>query len=286
MDTIEIFKAGKGIHSSQSCPSNRVPLCTESSGAKHLSAHVMASNVDKIDVFTTGRVNGQTKCDSENTEVCGDDMCVSSEGPLSGRRVECCDRFTSFDCFCLRINPPMCSTSENCPKGEVCIRITVFPRMCFGEDSTNLLILKNSMPVQIINKESDDIISNGKGNIPPGQQNKDENVCISVVELGRHVRREDFIFPKDRQATVLCDAHDSCATPGHMVVFRGSAMRMSSYCLIVRCESRVMMVNSPRYKAKMTLPSSTHGLTYTGLAARHDTMMEEIILKAAIRLGI
>lgn len=110
-------------------------------------------------------------------------------------------------------------------------------------------------------------------------------VCIDATALS-HLQAEELLYAEHKLARVLCDPQESCATPGHIVKFRGEAMMMKSYCTIVGCKERVIMVNSPRYKMGMRVQSRSEHLEYTALSARYETMVEETALRAAVRMGL
>lgn len=110
-------------------------------------------------------------------------------------------------------------------------------------------------------------------------------VCVDARAL-THLRREELVFEKDSIARVLCDSDGSCATKGHMVIFRGQAMIMGGYCAMVGCSVHVMRVNSPRYRLGARLTSRTERLQYTALAARYATRAEEMVLQSVIRAGM
>ena len=113
------------------------------------------------------------------------------------------------------------------------------------------------------------------------------NVCIGVHHLGKFEKR-DLVFSNHRLTRVLCDVKDSCATPGHMVLYRGKGMMMRSYCDVVKggCETRVMNVNSPRWKRGLTIESKSDDLSFTAFAARWESKVEEGVLQSAIRVGL
>lgn len=118
-------------------------------------------------------------------------------------------------------------------------------------------------------------------------------ICIAVSALA-HLPASDLVFPVHRHATVLCDAHGSCATAGHIVDFHGSPMMMSTYCrrfTSTACTRRVMLVNSPRiptrniHARRLRIDSKTPGLQYTALAARYASTLEEFFVSIFIHLG-
>lgn len=97
-----------------------------------------------------------------------------------------------------------------------------------------------------------------------------------------------MVFPVHRRAAVLCDRARNCATPAHIVVFDGAAMTMATYCRRqrVRCVRTVMMVNSPRMQRALRVPSRSHRLQFTALAAARLTRVEEWLLATAVALGV
>lgn len=111
------------------------------------------------------------------------------------------------------------------------------------------------------------------------------SVCISTEHLA-HLPSSSLVFRNDVLAPVLCDTSGSCATAGHMVVFRGRGMMMRRYCEEVGCVKRVMWVNSPLYKTGVRLESRSSNMSFTALAARFETVAEEAVLAAAVRVGL
>lgn len=119
---------------------------------------------------------------------------------------------------------------------------------------------------------------------PPVTSEEDPE-CIDASALG-HMLAEELVFDVHVVKAVLCDDQGSCATDGHIVEYQGRAMMMKSYCELVGCEKRVMEVNSPRQRRRLRVPSRTEGLEFTAFAARYSTRAEEMILAAAIRIGL
>lgn len=116
--------------------------------------------------------------------------------------------------------------------------------------------------------------------------NGEDNVCIAIQSL-KHLPPPELVFEQHRRAIVLCDEAGSCATPGHMVRYKGRGMMMRSFCDIVGgCVRKRMMVNSPKYRRGMAIPSRSDGMEFTAFAARHATMAEEAILSFAMRLRL
>lgn len=122
------------------------------------------------------------------------------------------------------------------------------------------------------------------GALPDGVSNEDP-ACIDARAL-EHLRRENLMFERHVLAHVLCDVKSSCATPGHMVVFRGQAMMMRSYCGMVNCSKEMLHVNSPQFNRRVRVPSNTDGLEFTAFAARYETRAEEMVMSAAVHVGL
>ena len=57
-------------------------------------------------------------------------------------------------------------------------------------------------------------------------------VCTAVYYLGE-MRKQDLVFASHRLANVFCNASHSCATAGHIVVWKRQPKIMASYCEIV-----------------------------------------------------
>lgn len=112
--------------------------------------------------------------------------------------------------------------------------------------------------------------------------------CIDAKALA-HLKPSQLVYNRHMRRGVLCDAFGSCATPGHMVVHRGKAMSMRTYCASVQsggCSQRVMNVNSPRYSRSLRLRSRTADVQYTAFAARYESEYEERLLCLAIHSGL
>lgn len=115
----------------------------------------------------------------------------------------------------------------------------------------------------------------------------DGGICIAVDILEKY-GSSSFVFKTHRQASVLCDAHENCATGGHMIVYKRVAMSMSTYCAMehVECVRRVKFVNSPRMKLGLRIRSNLEELEFTALAASKDSKVEKGVLKLLISVGM
>ncbi|KAI0558942.1 hypothetical protein FGB62_178g027 [Gracilaria domingensis] len=120
---------------------------------------------------------------------------------------------------------------------------------------------------------------------PVSNGDEEVSVCISTHHLS-HMNQEELLYSTHRVARVLCDENNSCATPGHMIKYKNTAMMMSSYCEKVGCTSKIDTVNSPRYYPGKLVKSHSDGLEFTAHAARYSTRVEERMLSIAVRVGL
>lgn len=160
-----------------------------------------------------------------------------------------------WGCRCADLDARPCPKKEDCVTGEVCESASIvgFPmeeRMCISKRAAD-----------------------------------EEGGCIASHHIV-HLHQDELVYPKDRFARVLCDDNNNCATPGHIVQVKGSAMMMKSYCKIAGCTREVMRVNSPRYSRGRVVASLSNDLVFTSFAARYETLVEERILCAAVRIGL
>ena len=111
--------------------------------------------------------------------------------------------------------------------------------------------------------------------------------CVAVHAL-TEFQPHQLVFENHIRASVLCDEHNNCATPGHIVVFKNQAMMMGTYCSKIDggCKKRVMDVNSPRIARGLRVQSFSTDLQYTAFSARYESVAEEYILSMIIRAGI
>lgn len=126
----------------------------------------------------------------------------------------------------------------------------------------------------------------GAGETSEASESPDVNaVCVDMDAL-RGLRASDLVYASARRAAVLCDEQGSCATAGHMVDWHGETMMMKTYCEhYARCQRSVRTVNSPRMRRNLRIASRTSGLSYTPLAARFATSLEERLLRSVVRAG-
>lgn len=121
--------------------------------------------------------------------------------------------------------------------------------------------------------------------VSPSPEETSELTCIGADSL-QDVPQHRLVYKRHQIAHVVCDMNNSCATGGHMVIFDGKAMMMSTYCDLVVCEKRIMYVNSPKWGRKVMIDSKTEGLQFTAFAARYNTVTEERVLSTLVRMGL
>lgn len=158
----------------------------------------------------------------------------------------------------------------------------------------SLIPVNESPNVGSVNDDEDDVTEGsvtGTGNSEENIDAESEEgsvvtgVCFDANALG-HLDRTDLVYPQHQWANVLCDNDDSCATAGHMVVWKKNAMMMKRYCeMIGGCAERKMLVNSPKWAKALRIKSKTMQLEYTAYAAMYQTHVEEKLLRVAVHAG-
>ena len=131
----------------------------------------------------------------------------------------------------------------------------------------------------------DDNDSDADGDDGDDDDDDEDEICIGV----HHLQDVDsLVYDTHRKAKVLCDSMGSCATPGHIVHWKGQAMMMISYCELAQeeCVKKSMRVNSPSWKRGLRVKSLTDNLEFTAFAARYATRTEERLLTTAVRMGL
>ena len=109
-------------------------------------------------------------------------------------------------------------------------------------------------------------------------------VCIAMKHLGEFGRNE-LVFDQDQVTNVLCDRNESCATPGHIVIWQGRGMMMKTYCgKVGGCRYEKMEVNSPRWGKGKSVKSMSDGLLFSVYAARYESKVEEYMLERILRI--
>lgn len=251
------------------------------------------------------------------THCLGTRKCFQSP-PSSG---VVCPEDVFASCRCYPATPERCQSSGQCEIGEICaVEAETGSPLCVSENAVEQdpsLITDPNLPS--INDEQDpdtpfpvdeptntvgalpeaSATSDGTGVIsgastPSGQPaspsasggpSPEGGVCVDARIL-RHLKQEELVLQRHVRARVLCDPDDNCATDGHMVMYRGQAMMMRTYCQRISCVERVMYVNSPRYRRGIRLASNTKDLQFTAFAAKYSSTAEETILSMATRIGM
>lgn len=183
-------------------------------------------------------------------------------------------------CFCLTADFEFvfCSTDTDCD-GKICAKEST--KSAFGVCLTCLEytdLPENSQNALDVDGKCNDTDMNHSNS-------STSSVCIDIDHL-THFERSQLIFSNHFRASVLCDSHGSCATPGHMVVYHGKTMMMQTYCKDVDCIRRIRSVNSPRMKVGLRIPSRSVGLEFTPLSASRGSYLEERVLSLLLRVGL
>lgn len=278
---------------------------------------------DTSDDDDAGAIDEDEDTDDEGND---DDAATPRESPAAGNRTalvlepcattadclpprECLDIADEPDarcppagarCVCGYLVIPACADDADCAEGEACI-----PRSGMDHDfcvSKNVLSSGGGgvapMPSAGVDGGESESESEGEGagvtaepsadaspDASPATSEPAEAVCIDAALLS-HLPPSGLSFRTHRLARVWCDARGSCATGGHMVVWRGRVMMMRSYCGEVGCERAVRRVNSPRYRRGARVSSRSPGLVFMTLAARFESTLEELVIKAAVSVGL
>lgn len=185
---------------------------------------------------------------------------------------ECTSSSTS--CFCsVSTGDTLCSSSSTCLTGDRCVTSSsTGVTLCISCKLTETLGQVELMTV--------DSGSSCNVDITPTPT---PLACIAISSLG-DLQPSELVFSIHRQATVLCANLNNCATPGHMVEYKGIPMMMRSYCKIsLDCITKVRLVNSPRMSVGLRLSSNSENLTFTALSAQHETKLEESVLHGLLR---
>lgn len=237
-------------------------------------------------------------------------------------------------CMCGERLDRLCTSSTQCLSGDRCLRLRVSGiQFCFSCALAPLIVETH----EIVDTQSscvrdDSALGPATGERPGGTESDEDaggnnsagggeesgdggsapggpgnggngDVCVAARQL-RHLPRSALLYARHRLATVLCDAHGSCATPGHIIVHAGVAQTMATYCRLRLpmparatageagrvdggggggCERRVMWVNSLKMRAQLRVPSDSPDMQFTAFAARFGTPVEEAILAMLLR---
>lgn len=229
-----------------------------------------------------------------NGDPClSDDHCSRPRTCLSRHNIKnetsCSESDT--DCICLDTrNLFPCSSQEECEDAfEQCATMRSaddeYTGICVStvviESSTNILTISR------INWDTNDESQMGPGSGNNNANDDDKGACIAVEAL-QDMSLSRLVYGRHRRTIVLCDKWRSCATHGHIVDFHGRTMSMATYCskhAVGKCRTGVMHVNSPKMERRLRIKTNSPGLTFTALAARYETKLEEIVLSTLSSLG-
>lgn len=126
----------------------------------------------------------------------------------------------------------------------------------------------------------------GSNTPPAGSPIAKVGICISA-DLLEHLEPSELVFGTHRRASVLCDRFGNCATPGHMLIFRGTPQSMHDYCARYggTCVRRVKLVNSPKMKLGLRIASRSLDVQFTAFAAAKESWVETTMLRIILRMG-
>lgn len=193
-------------------------------------------------------------------------------------------------CRCYPLVPRLCGSDSECEPGERC---AVFEEpgvkpFCVSQariaESDAIQFLEGDKPTPTADAAGGQVKEDGSAPQAITADAADAS-CVDARALS-HLRANELVFRSHRRARVLCDGAGSCATAGHIVVFRGRGMCMRTYCGMVGCTAGLMEVNSPKWRRGTRVRSRTEGLLYTAYAARWATWAEEGVLTALVRAGM
>lgn len=212
------------------------------------------------------------KC-SNNSDCKGSRECVQADHPVFDPPFLSCNRSEGkHECHCVARSNISCKRSRDCLDGDRCF----FARKNSSKEM-KCVSCEGSVPLE------------GAGFILEAVDNGDGRcaTCIGANMLTAF-KKGELLYERNRRAQVLCDSYGSCATEGHIVVFRGIPMMMSSYCVLpeVSCSRREMMVNSPRLQVGLRVMSRSNDLEFTAFSAQYGTVLEESFLRSLIRVGL
>lgn len=280
-------------------PYGRLPICVSK------VVEQITSNIEEIKI---GAETGLT-LETCVSECLGTRICALIRPDLTLAR---CPSTVAFNdvCACFPVEARACSSTSDCESAELCASNPFFPiTICVsreaekaydGIDETSVAPSSSPRPGVTVpvatgpagsGPSSDADISPETVPAPsldPESEQPDGpsiNICIDARAL-QHMDRKDLVFRYHVWSHVLCDEMGSCATSGHMVIFRGRRIMMQSYCEMVSCDHRVVQVNSPKQRRALRVDSNTEGLQFTAFAARYGSRVEEMALAAAIRIGL
>lgn len=281
-------------------PSSETKYCvTCSSGTGRIPEPILhngSSPLCPADVPTYTSPKGDDFADY--LQQCTDDILINScRFPMecmqlnnNGNLASC----KSNQCFCIGFEE-QCKSDSDCSFDQGCFRMlphsfTGFCISCSSIDNRD----PQPYPLDSGNRCNGEspVVTNptnsGSSNRPdtPGGNDTSSTVCIATHAL-EGVDKKHLIYTEHQRAAVLCDEHDNCATPGHIIMFREKSMMMQTYCSTseIQCRRTVMYVNSVRMMRGLRISSKSSNFQYTTFAARYETWIEEKIISFFMRLG-
>lgn len=248
-----------------------------------------------------------------NSDVCiGGRICYEAPTSFTLLTSECTP--SSETCYCFD-SEATCESSDDCDDGERCYRGSVSgqdvsyclacgvpldmfedleweyvdedPLTCPSQSPDGSTPTPSPTSVASANESGgDQNDENDDNDGDDDDDDEDEEVCVSVDVLSSYTP-EELVFPTHRRASVLCDIYDNCATPGHMVLYQERPMMMKTYCEQTHgCSRRVKLVNSPRMRTALRIPSKSNHLQFLAFAAKLQSRTEEMVLSGLVRLGL
>lgn len=169
------------------------------------------------------------------------------------------------DCKCRAAPDLACATSLDCDRDSRCIE---YPNV----ENSECFPCNRSV-----------------NQLPENANAVDDGNCVCIAtDLLDSLDVSSLVFKTHRRAYVLCDQVGNCATPAHIVIFRDHPMSMATYCarLPVSCRRAVKLVNSPKMKLGLRIPSRSKHLRFTAFAAARQTLAEEVVLRMMVALGL
>lgn len=200
-------------------------------------------------------------------------------------------RTTDTKCWCISTAYYLCESSSDCLPGDRCFQYEKL-KSCL---TCRLAQIPTFRPVDEGN--CDTSIPPSPSQTPSGfssvlpeissNAGDSENACIALDALKGYAS-SSLVFATHKRTNVLCDNYGSCATAGHMVIYKHVAMSMSSYCGMtgISCVRQIKLVNSPRMKLGLRIESKSKDLVFTALSASRGTRLEERFLKMVILVGV
>lgn len=233
------------------------------------------------------------------------DSCASGDNCLAPRScvfiqdniASTCNGESGCVCYDLT-NRFACTSQAECPDSlERCARPAISDEAYKGEcTSTNVIATRDDyLEIREVDRDTEDAgnlfsgdtSSNAVTKPDPDSNRNSSNsgVCVDATLLS-HFHPSKLVFSAHHRAAVLCDASQSCATPGHIVEYGGKVMSMRTYCKYhTACTKRLSWVNSPKFERGLRIKSRTDNLSFTPFAARYETALEERVLRLLVAIG-